>query len=825
LNLHPPTYLTTLGKQSSFSAKIWQEKVNLLVEKASMVSGGGSRLSVAHTRSMLAHKCIDILQNWVDHANQAWTWLSPAEVAASGRDCRNPDVRSYTQPQTVAGYYGTGYSSWGVMAQAAATGVFGILAKATDNPDLLERFQKGLRYLLGTHAAGPLRLTDGNKWGASISAHDKQYAALWLTQGLLAYDLLADKMAPYDHALIRSVVVAEADQYLAAPIEGGLSPGANRAEANALKASVLARAALLYPKQQHATQWQQKATAFWLNSISVEQDARNERIVAGRPIKHWHLKPNFHTHYGVTHHGFFHPSDIALTLGIMAVAGLMYKQRHRVTPIETFHHWGDAMHLLSQLYLWDQTFACVGGQSWPRYTWDQSMILPALAWDSSHKTDALASSTPLLSSQQTVSMVAGLLSYLQYEQEQNGDGSFYGKRLTQLKENTEWEYFRYEAGTAFSVAAAYAILTLNSDTPYHTQQRATEESMPSFPVQAWPENSISYREPSLGTLWCRGHKRFASWCWQACQIPAQGLIIPRSGKRLTEWNGNMVGTVRLKEHEPYHALQYHREAEFPTGFCAMGLIAEQLPMWPMADKTPSLRHGLAFFVLPDDATCILIDLLWCERQVNLVQNTGLLYKVANDITNGNSRLLTYQGGSRRIHGVGATSETWRPDSPWLVVDDCLFIMPIWGGELAVNIQGERISTLSAGGDHSLLWHEICAPYDLQYQRMRTGEVLRDTCTAFVCEAPGVAGAATAESLAAQPLTVNGVDTLVSPYARAVQVTDNRGCVYTLAVNFDRNPTTVRLSTDIEPTFIAGNGQVRNEELLLPPASFIICRNN
>jgi hypothetical protein len=773
---------------------------------------------------MPAMKCIDILHNWVTHADNAWTWLSPAEI--TGRDGRSMDGHAYTSPHTVAGYYGTGYASWGVMAQAAATGVFGVLAKATDNPDYLERFQKGSRYLFGTHMAGPLRLTDGNKWGSTVSAHDKQYAALWIAQGLLAYDLLAEKMAPYDQALIRSVLITEADHYLAAHIEGGLSPGANRAEANALKAGLLARAALLFPRQSQAAQWRQKAAAFWLNAISVEQDAHNEKLVAGRPIKHWHQRANFHTNFGITHRGFFHPGDIALTLGIMAMAGLMYKLRRRSVPAETFHHWAEALHVLSQLHLWDHTIACVGGQNWPRFTWDQSMVLPVLVWAASGTVAGSDATPPVLSAQQALVMADGILAHLQHEQKLNEDGSFYGKRLAKLKERTEWEYFRYEAGTAFAVAAAYAILTQADASARGTAQAHGDAEVLEPPqTQFVSEKRVSYREPSLGTLWLRGPKRFASWCWQACHIPAQGLVIPRSGKRLSEWNGNMVGSVQLKEHEPYYALQYHRAAEYAHGFSTMGLIAEQLPMWHMADKTPSLRHGLAFFVLPDDVTCILIDLLWCERQVNLVRNSGSLYKVANDITNGNSRKLTYLGGMRQVQGIGATPEVWRPESPWLVVDDCLFIMPLWGGELAVRIEGERSSDHMQWGDYSLLWHEICAPYDLRQRRVRSGAVLRDTCTAFVCEVTGNAAATTAERLAAQPLSIKASETRTSVYARAVQITDNLGDIYVLAVNFDRNPVAVRLAAGGHLEFIAGNGKLQDGELLLPPASFIICKHN
>lgn len=765
-----------------------------------------------HTKMEISSRCVAILERWAGHANQSWTWLSSADATRFGHRRKSEPPTQASSADPVAGYYGTGYASWGVMAQAATLGVFAVLANVTGNRVYLERCLKGLRYLFGTHTAGPLHLTDGAKWGAGISTHDAQYSALWVEQGMFAFDLVDAHVADYDRALIKGVITTEADRYLAQRIEGGLGPEAGRAETNAWKAAVLARAAAQFPEQPRAAQWRQKSCAYWLNAISVEQDAHDTSIVRGLCVRDWHQIANFHAHFGVTHRSFFHPSDIALTLGVMVLAALMHTKRGNQIPAETFHHWPDALAVLTQLLWWDNTVAAVGGQTWPRYTWDQTMILPVLAWAGTHPEGQPAGAAPVLPPDAALEKVAGILTHLAAEQEENGDGSFYSQRLSGLREEVAWDYLRYEAGTAFALAAAYTVMAQAER--QKVNQQAWHQPLP-------PRGEASYREPSLGTIWHRSEQRFASWCWQACRVPAQGLVLPRAGVRMCEWNGNLVGTARLREHEQYHALQYHREHEFSGGFATLGLLAEQLPMWHMADKTPSLRHGIAFWALPDGCTCILLDLVWCERMVHVVQHKGVLYKLANDITNQNRRSFSFAHGHREISGVGAQKEIWRPDSAWLVVDDCLYISPLWGGELAVEVQGQRAPARYGYGEATLLWDEICAPLQLHPARLSAGETLRDMCAAYVCGVSGAEGPAVAAAMGHTLLpvkTASGSD----PHARAAIVSDRVGNEYLIAVNFDRAEVAVALPAGWRPFVLAGHAAVRHGRFTLPPASLALC---
>ena len=197
--------------------------------------------------------CLNLLRDWATATERYWYPLP-----------ENPHI----------GCYGTGYNSWGVQTNQkylSAMAVLGVLGEGVPSiptavRDLArERALSALRFSLGTHLSGELRLTDGTQWGHTW------ISALGIERMMHGVYLLEPYFSPEDHAALRRGSCSEAewvaDHHRRGQQEGVVADlwnasGKNAPESNLWNGAILWRAAVSYPDTRKRTLGRNRRTAF-----------------------------------------------------------------------------------------------------------------------------------------------------------------------------------------------------------------------------------------------------------------------------------------------------------------------------------------------------------------------------------------------------------------------------------------------------------------------------------------------------------------------------------------------------------------------------------
>ncbi len=192
------------------------------------------------------------------------------------------------------GFYGSGFNAWGVQTNQKYLSAMAVLAvkgqelASIDSGRALDRFLAALRYSLRTHLTGDMSGSDGSQWGRTwISALGIER----MMHGVIgAMDCLDDE----DRERLQRMMCDEADWNLFDHERHGRkgvranvwgASGENNPESNLWVGCHLWRTAQMYPEHPHAGDWTEAAHDFLINSVSVQSDADNADIVAGRPVK------------------------------------------------------------------------------------------------------------------------------------------------------------------------------------------------------------------------------------------------------------------------------------------------------------------------------------------------------------------------------------------------------------------------------------------------------------------------------------------------------------------------------------------------------------
>ena len=86
----------------------------------------------------------------------------------------------------------------------------------------------------------------------------------------------------------------------------------------------LAVAANLLPAHPRAAAWQEKAIEYMINTLSVPQDAQEQRLVDGRPVSEWFAGANLQPDFTLENHNIFHPSYVACSSYFLTQAAMYY---------------------------------------------------------------------------------------------------------------------------------------------------------------------------------------------------------------------------------------------------------------------------------------------------------------------------------------------------------------------------------------------------------------------------------------------------------------------------------------------------------------------
>lgn len=668
------------------------------------------------------------------------------------------------------GVYGTGYNGWGVQTQQKYLAALATLATAEeavpglDRQWALDRALAALRFNLASHLSGKETCLSGDQWGHTW------ISALGTERMMFAMRLLEPHFTEADHEALRRVLVSEAEwlltDYHRGPQRGIHATkwnheGGNDPESNIWNGAALWRSAEMYPDHPHADDWRERAHCFLLNGASIEADANDGTVIAGKPLKERHIGPSFFPHFALDHHGYFNVGYMVICVSNAAMLHFDLKQSGLTPPASLYLHQTDLWRVLRRFIFADGRLARLGGDTRVRYGYCQEYLLPSLPYAADYLNDGHA---PELMQRQ--------LGMIRQEADYNGDGAFYSKRLAELRRQSPLYFTRLESDRASALAQAYV---------YAQAMRQPDEPAQSF------EESVAggWIEPEYGAVMHRSPTRLASFSWRAFKL-AQGLCLPPNDGHFAEWEHNLGGLVDFCHHpkpggpvktQMHRRILRHHVEQFDGGFVTTGAIMEgvDISLAESFHETDSAINQMAVAALPDGHT--LVALQHCrmgERRGYVARIQGLRVNIPNDLFNGFARKVTSASGEYELLAPPADESIVELESRWANIENRLGAIGLYGADsMRIHRSPERRS----GAMQTLYIEQLCWPLVIGPQKFEAGEMILDA--GWLCLSSVDAGItqATAEA-SAQAQLDTGLDDV-----RAVKVIGQDGKTYVFAANF------------------------------------------
>ncbi|OYN92670.1 hypothetical protein [Parenemella sanctibonifatiensis] len=543
-------------------------------------------------------------------------------------------------------WYGSGYPGWGIQSQfaylsaAATLGRYGATPEVRDHAR--ERALTVLRYALNSHRTGAQVTADGRRWPSTwISNLGPERAGF-------AIALLADDLSQADHDRLREVRVAEATWLLEEHVRGPLAgiqagkwgdSGKNWPESNIWNGAHLWRTASAYPDEPRAEEFRSRAVEFLLNGVSVEADAASQAVVDGVRVADVHRGANFFDSYSLDHHSYLNAGYMVICASNVAMAHFDFAEQGWAAPESLGWHQAELWQAIKPMIAPDGRLVRIGGDSRVRYAYCQEYLLHSLVYADRVHGDVEAPA-----------LAQGLIGLGMREQDQGGDGSFYGRRLRGLAERQPYYYTRLEADRAVSWAwwlrragATALSQTPTSQTP--TSGASSDESQrPSIWVRSG--ETLSWHDQEHGFAVVRGPRRFASAAWHAESL-SQTLVVPTDRSDLAEWSMNLAPVLQWEgagaaKSTTESARTNRRLADFSVqtiegGFVTSARVAEGLDLriqegWGSAADQPAAMTTMVVVALPDDATVVGLQLCRAgDYHVPLLSAYGLNLQIPDDV--------------------------------------------------------------------------------------------------------------------------------------------------------------------------------------------------
>lgn len=715
------------------------------------------------TLASLSSRASALLERWA-YAAEAY-WYTPGD---------HPDL----------GCYGPGYIHWGVQSNwnyAAAMATLAAQPGIKDADHWRQRALAALRFALATHLSGDRKSNDGASWGHGW------ISMLGIERGMHGVIRLWDYLTEDDKAALRRVLVSESD-WLAFEFHYKNQPGVpagkwnasgkNAPESNLWSGALLWRTAQMYPDHPHAQAWEQRAHEFLLNGVSVEADAEDETIIAGRPLREWHRGANFFPNYALDHHGYLNVGYSVISMSNTALLYFDMKGAGLAQPESLGHHHADLWRNLRRMIFPDGRLARIGGDTRVRYAYCQEYLIPTLLY-----------AVDCLQDPHALGLLDAQLTWIEREAEEGGEGLFYSARLPHIRAANPHYYSRLESDRACVLA-----MLLNF---------APLVQAPALPEEDF-ETSVrgEWLETEHGAAMTRSERRLASFAWRASGL-TQALCLPPNASDLAEWQLNLAPVVRFlcdegKPGPAHRKLLRQTTSAFPGGLVTCGAVQEgvEIRVDEGAFCTDQAVTHIAFAALPDDRTCLGLQCVVAapDRLGIVVELKGLHLNIPNDLFNNYRRVITTAAGKQTLTAPAAQDAVTPLNSRWANVDGILGVAALYGGE---SLLLDRAEKRRAGKYDSLYVEEINLTVKKGAFMPQPGSLLLDLGFAVL------SGADAAETAAFE----GGELKFAHPMVRGVWARGADGKTYWFAANFGEEPAEVSLG-EVQVTLQPGEAVVR-----------------
>lgn len=646
-------------------------------------------------------------------------------------------------------HYGTGESGhWAVQINQQVAGALACLAEdpailaeagcAQSAEELRALALAMTRYSLRTHKTGDLKCADGQQWGRhwiSVLGFERMIPGL---------DLLRPYFTTEDNERLSALVAAECDYRMREyeiVAELDASTGRNKPESNIWNGAFLLRAAAdsfataapianSFAAAAPATNGlaaaapaaalRERGTAFLLNGLSYPDDADDATPILGRPVREWHVGANFFPDGALDHHGYLNVGYAYVCLSNLALLYFSFLRRG-LPPPEGF------MHNLRRTWEWckactfpDGRLLRIGGDSRSRYTYCQCFALQGwnLAW-------------ALWGDEDAARFAHGYLDLIAREQSENPDGTFYGRRLANIRAESPWFETRLECDP-------FTVLCTSAHWARGPASCCKALAALQVPPGRGAEGGASFwRGAFHGAALLRTPAAARSVVVRAFAGPTRenagqfhetgpaALCVPPNRSDLAEWSGNLFAFIGLRgpKHEGAATVD-----ETPDGFRWRweGDILETRPLGEGESAYPVLHRVCTAEALPDGRTLRLSDRVVCIKETTLPAGfRALNLQIPNDIYNGHRRIYTGEGAfSYESRSYPATAELIHTGSASLTVDGVLAVRSLSDKPLLIH-RRTRQSALLYTAMTSLYVEEICTAVSDASIHLTPGDVLCD----------------------------------------------------------------------------------------------------
>ena len=477
---------------------------------------------------------------------------------------------------------------------------------AATRDQTLDWARSSIGYMCATHrSSSPAR---GVSWG------QQWQSAWWSARMALGARLVWHHLDDGERSAVRALVVSECDRFTGVPARTGLFRD-SKGEENAWDCEILAVACAMFPGHATAGNWRATLIDYAINSISAPQDHTSRQLVDGRPVAEQVYTTNVHSDFTIENHGPYHFCYVASTLHSLVWAQYALRAGGADVP-EALSHNVRPMWARAVTTFLDNRFAYPGGQDWARYAYGMYFIQPVCATFARHEGDEIAGTIERLR-----------LDRFEQEQTFNGDGSFFGRRVT--RGIMSGQHAKYETDCFANVGLAYLIRTNGNG---NGNGNGHDESAAGHTLDL-PElrrrTRTRHVSTECGFCYARGERLFASFCWHPLNGPYPlALFVPDGCDDLCEWTEcNFLGTI-VTRHAPGMTLSQRRMITTDRGFHVEGRI-----MYRARGHAWRYDHDVLVELLEDEGVMVVENRFRARQDLFVAGGCGMRYFLPNDIFN------------------------------------------------------------------------------------------------------------------------------------------------------------------------------------------------
>ena len=612
-------------------------------------------------------------------------------------------VKHLQHPLPELAYYATGEADhWAMQSHLNICGVFAVAAEYPEierstgisQDDLRETALKLFRYALRTHMTGDFLTTNGKQWGCHW------ISVLGLERMTRALNLLEPYMTADDLSRLREIRLCESRWRLNSyPVVAGVEAETrcNKPESNMWNGGFLLRTAADYPDDPDCEAFRSKGIQFILNAICRESDLESDEIFSGKPRREWQVGGNFTQNWSLDHHGYMNVGYTIITLSNLAMLHYNFAFRRQSAETALYSHAEELWRVVKNFIFPDGRLMRIGGDTRARYTYCQAYLLPVLVF-----------ARDFLKDPDAERLAENYMELIFKEQSVNGDGSYFGKRLSGLRDQGYYYYMRLESDPPLALSQYLAW---------------TPQSQGIAPAS---DTVCSWHDDFHNAFLIRGNGIIRSFVQDGAQGPTL-LCMPERDSSLAEWQCSGFAEAILRK-EKTRTLTHWIKA-IPDGFIAAGssITAETEPTGEGEGKYDALASYLAVAALPDGKSMIVLEFAEVLKDFTFLRIRTAALKIPNDVYNGHRRNYTSHGSSFTLR-MQDKAQIIDTDSRDLVIDEKIMLHAVYGiGSWKIDHPEEpEIKLDTFRSMRSLYADTVCGHRTPDHQRLHKGAIAADT---------------------------------------------------------------------------------------------------